>query len=186
MKSSSAPRVRHGLCRAPREPLLLNVGADIEVELHQQGPVVALLRLELVDLVEHARDRSPRRSGRARGRRARADTSCERRSRCCPRSAAGARSARANDLRLASRRSKRSRMDGEMAGVERGRELLAARISCPTPSEPFEQDDRAAAVRDLRQLQLGKMLAQRSERRARSPLPDAATLDVSHSATSGS
>src|SRR5205085_4150213 len=42
---------------AASHPLFLHVGADIEVELDQQGAVVALLRLELIDLVEHAWDR---------------------------------------------------------------------------------------------------------------------------------
>ena len=51
-----------------------------------------------------------------------------------------------------------------MAGVERRGELLQ-RILLARALGAFEQDDRAAAVGDLRQLQLAEMLAQRGERR---------------------
>ena len=52
-----------------------------------------------------------------------------------------------------------------MAGIECGRELLKRRLLAST-LRAFEQDDRAAAVRDLRQLQLGQMLAKRGNRLA--------------------
>src|SRR5207237_360124 len=42
---------------APDQSLILNVGADVEVKLDQQGSIIALLRLEFVDLVEYPRDR---------------------------------------------------------------------------------------------------------------------------------
>ena len=51
-----------------------------------------------------------------------------------------------------------------MAGIERGRELFQ-RMLLGGALQAFEQDDRAAAVRDLRQLQLAEMVAQRPKRR---------------------
>ena len=58
----------------------------------------------------------------------------------------------------------RGRMDGVMARVERGGELLQRSLLARALGT-FEQDDRAAAVGDLGQLQLAEMLAQRGERR---------------------
>ena len=46
-----------------------------------------------------------------------------------------------------------NRMDGEVTGVEGGGELLQ-RLLLARALGAFEQDDRAAAVGDLRQLQL--------------------------------
>ena len=55
-------------------------------------------------------------------------------------------------------------MDRVMAGVEGGREL-PQRMLLARAFGPFEQDDRAAAVGDLGQLELAQMLAQRGQRR---------------------
>ena len=49
------PRSPRVLPRSRQTPLL-HVGAHVEVELDQQCPVIALLGLELIDLVEHASD----------------------------------------------------------------------------------------------------------------------------------
>jgi hypothetical protein len=54
-------------------------------------------------------------------------------------------------------------MDDELAWIERRGELLQGEFLAGA-FDAFEQDDRAAAVGDLGQLQLGDMLAQRCER----------------------
>ena len=59
-------------------------------------------------------------------------------------------------------------MNDEVARVERGRELFQ-RIFLARAFRSFEQDDRATAVRDLRQLQFAQMIAHRRERRDEIP-----------------
>ena len=40
-----------GILPPTRDPLVLNVGADVKIEFNEQRAVIALLDLELVDLV---------------------------------------------------------------------------------------------------------------------------------------
>lgn len=49
------------------------------------------------------------------------------------------------------------RMDKEMARIESGGQLLQDELLCG-PLRSFEQDDRTAPVRDLRELQFAKMI----------------------------
>src|SRR5947209_13133996 len=49
-------RIGPWVASAIAQPFLLNVGADVEVELDDERAIVALLRLEFVDFVERTRD----------------------------------------------------------------------------------------------------------------------------------
>src|SRR5689334_6295453 len=137
--------------------LFLNVRADIKVELDDQRAIVSLLRLELVDFIECARCRlvvdpaknpvieyaaiptPEENSGVARLRKTAPEASEP--------MAVGRVAAIVADF-----------VDRKPARIER-RGKLSQRGLLPGSLRSFEQDDRPAAVRNLRHLKLVQMLA---------------------------
>ena len=157
--AARSPRARAAAARAaaPARPALTS-----KIQLHEQRPIIALLRLELVDLVEHAGDRLLRCAAEHAVVEHAAVPAAEE-----DRRVSGARELAPEarePMPLAGLAPVESgRMDHKVARIERGRELPQRKL-LRRALRPFEQDDRAAAMRDLRQLELGQMLAQRRER----------------------
>src|SRR3954451_18046083 len=156
-RSRKGPRIT----RPVAQPLLLNVGADVEVELDDECAIVTLLRFEFIDLVERARNRclvgSPQ------------DAIVEHSSVPAAeedRSVPGARQlppeAREPMAFGSFAAIVAHAMHRQVAGVESGDEL-PQNVLFASPFRTFEKDNRSPTMGDLRQLQLRQLIAERGE-----------------------
>ena len=147
------------------QPGLLRFGADLEIELHDQGAVIALLGFELVDLIVYAGHRILRGTAEhAVVEHAAVPAAIEDRGLARARQLAPETGQPMAFARLAPVVS--GRVNREVTWVECGCDLLQRRFLARAVG-PFEQDDGALAERDLRKLQLAELLAQRGKRRIR-------------------
>ena len=139
------------------QPVLLNVRWSVEVKLHDQRPIVTLLRFELVDLVERASQRGIVDSSEDTVVQHPAIPAAEedrRRARFGKRAPKAGKPVAFRGLATV----EADRMNGEVAGVECRAQVPKHVLLCRS-RRSFQQDDRPAAVNDLRQLQLAHFAA---------------------------